>query len=362
MGRTVLAAAPETDFVMLARTPSGTLFRKEILKVGDSFVHPNNPKRRINIDSAFAKKIVANFKAGYCDVVQFPEVDDSNHHSEAPSRNRGEVIDLTYDEAGIYATIDVRKNPADVGVTLLGASAMMNLDYLDTRSGNRVGPTLLHVAGTNRPYLTNLKPYEPVIALSAVDTDGEVVMLTHSEETMDLDEMLEVLLSEHGIDVVALQERADAGGDSAGLVAALSAVISAADPDNVSLSAADGDISVQDVAEAVVELSRGKAAADDEVLELSARLGALESMSAEADVDQRVRDGYILPTSRDAMLEIKLSDPEMYDRLLPASPLVSLSEDGVTVHDRPGNAGYDHLEDEVDRLSGVVQGLNGHKG
>src|SRR5204862_431120 len=73
------------------------------------------------------------------------------------------------------------KSAEDFGKTILGASAMLDLDYADVRSGQRVGPTLLHVAATNRPHLVDLEPYTDAVAASA--SSSEVVMLSYPQPT-----------------------------------------------------------------------------------------------------------------------------------------------------------------------------------
>lgn len=339
------------EFVELAATSKGRLFKKQILKMDSSFVHPSNPQSKVKIDQQFASQLVNNFQHSG-NIVQFPMVNSKNQHVEDPGSNLGEVVDLTYDDKGVYATIDVRKHAEDVGNTILGASAMMSLNYTDTETGEHIGPTLLHVAATNRPYLKSLEPYEAV-ALS--DSDAECVVLSaeddqsgdqsgdESETEMDLPELLDVLKSEHGIDVAELQEQAShsGGGADKELVAALSGVLLAAKPDMVALSEVDeSDISVDEIAQGVVELSRDYAG-------LSDRISTMESSAAEKQVADLVSQGRILPAQQEAMLELRLSDPEMFDRLIPEESIVSLSEHGVTSHE--GGATLEAV-DEAARL------------
>jgi hypothetical protein len=158
---------PRDEFVECAARPGvkpkGKLFRKQLLHWGE-FAHPNLPGKKITVDEAFADKLITNFSRGVCDIVQVPIVDDKNKHTEDPLRNIGEVIDLERDDKGIYALVDARseKYASELGKTLIGASAMMNLDYTDTKTGEKVGPTLLHMAITNRPYITGLDAFDEV--------------------------------------------------------------------------------------------------------------------------------------------------------------------------------------------------------
>lgn len=352
--------APRTEFVELARTASGRLFKKQLLKFG-AFAHPNIAGERLVVDRPLAESLVRNFKDGVCDIVQVPVVDDKNVHVEDPFRNIGEVIDLTVEDDGVYATIDVRKQQAaeEVGKTLLGVSAMMHLNYTDTRTGEKVGPTLLHAAVTNRPYITNLGPFEEIIAASADTLGDEVpVVFTESEETsMTKEEMIQALRDEHGIDVSELETRATAGVDD--LVNAMSRVL--AEAGIVRMSNTDDEdevITVKDVAEAVIELSQEKVALEERVADLVAEASARFEQATVAEVDALVQAGRILPAQRDVMLRLARNDRETFAALVPESAIVSLSEDGVTVHERPANSSF---EEEIARLSAKAEDLTGGK-
>ena len=352
---TAIIPSGDSEYVELASGATGKLFRKQILPMNGSFVHPKVKDMKIVVDEAFAKTLVENFNAGRS-MVQFPMVNEKNQHVEDPTRNLGEVVDLAYDDTGVYATIDVRKHAEDVGSTIMGASAMLSLDHEDKMTGQKVGPTLLHVAATNRPYLTNLKPYE-VVALSDSDTDEDCVVFSaadgsNTEDTMTREELLAALKADHGIDVEALQAAADAapGADNKQLVAALSEVLTAVNPDMVALSDAD-EVGIEEVAAGVVELSRDFLNARTQNETLSARVESLESAQAAARVDADLKAGKFLPAQHDAMLELCLTNSDMYDRLIPedAATVVSLSEDGVTVHEVPGSEAFDAAQAEVNR-------------
>ena len=282
----------------------------------------------------------------------------------------------------------------------------MSLDYTDTITGARKGPTLLHVAATNRPYLTNLAPYEAV-ALS--NYDEEYVMLspdntdsdsseTESENPMSLEELLAKLKEDFDIDVAALQAAAKVDEESAdetpesktdeakaeeapadeasvepkaeesadeapvepkaeeepaalsavspedahNLFAALSAVLTSADPGLVALSKSEDDITIEDIASGIVELSNGYKA-------MAADVEAMKHEKAVGEVEKAVEAGRITPAQKDAMLELRLSNEELFNKIVPSEPLVSLSaQTGVTSHE-PVNAGQS-VQDEKENL------------
>lgn len=339
----VVVPGPRGDdsFVELARSQRGRLFKKEILKMDSSFVHPSAPGKIIHIDHQFAEALKRNFKAGICDIVQVPMVNDANQHVEDPSRNVGEVVDLSYDDKGIYAVIDARKHAEDFGTTLLGASAMLSTNYTDHKTGAKVGPTLLHVAVTNRPYITNLDDYEEIVAASA-DTSGEtpVVLIpaTKTEETMDLDLMLSTLKDEHGIDVLALQAQAENSNEE--LLTALSNVIA---PES------DDTLTIKDVADAVIELAEERVALSGQVETLVKTNEAMALKEAESEVDRLISEGRILPKSREVMVALSREDRAKFDALVPDTAIVSLSATGVETHDAPAES--QQMIENIERLA-----------
>lgn len=349
--------------VELSRRSTGTLFRKHILTKGD-LIHPTT-KSRIKIDDNFVNKLKSNFDNKVCPIVQVPLANDSNAHVEDPDRNVGEVIDIEVTGDKVYAVIDARRN-ADrfKDRTYIGASAMLSLDYTDTSTGKKSGPTLCHVAVTNRPYITNLEDYEEIIKASA-DNSEEAVLLTElaTEETetgsdqepelkehntMTKDELIAALKDEHGIDVAALQAEAAKPTDTTELSNKLVAALT--DAGVVKLSNDSTDANVEQVVNAVVDLAKDN-------VELSSRIEKLELSSAESqatfEVKTKVRDGFIEPAKEKAMIQLYLSNKDLYSELLPAEPMVNLSgkEVGTSVEADDKKVNEVDVDAEVARLS-----------
>ena len=336
-----------SGFVELARSQQGRLFKKQILRMDSEFVHPNSPGKKIHIDKAYAQKMQENFRQGLCDIVQVPIVNDANQHVEDPERNIGEVVDLTFDEKGVYAVIDARKHADDLGSTLLGASAYMHLNYPDTTTGETHGPTLLHVAVTNRPYITNLDSFEEIVAASAdTSVEAPVVLIPAptTEEKMELDQILTMLKDEHDIDVLDLQQKAEAGDSNKELVAALSGVV----------APGTEAVTIKDVADAVIELAEERVALSSQVSDLVAANEAMSLKAAEDEIDGYIRAGRVLPKQRDAMISLSRNDRDTFDSLLPEDAIVALSESGLTVHDAPEAEAF---EKSVERLAAIANGI-----
>ena len=84
-------------------------------------------------------------------------------------------MDIQREGDKVYTLLDIRDPAAaeKMGKTLLGASAFLHMDYTDTRTNKKVGPTLLHTCVTNRPYVTDLDDYEEVVAATADDLPAD---------------------------------------------------------------------------------------------------------------------------------------------------------------------------------------------
>lgn len=331
--------ASASGFLKLSRDRQGRLFEKHILTFGD-LLYPGVKGGKVKIDQAFADKLIQNFEDGVCDIVQVPLAGEQNQHSEDPLRNLGEVVGIRVRDKKIYAVVDVRDESAvpKMGKTLLGASAMLHLNYRDTRTGKLVGPTLLHVAVTNRPYIPMLEDYQEIIAATAQGADGvsKAVLLTASteEESMTRDEMIAALKADHGIDVATLQAQSAVVDSAVELTNAVQEALTETGMLKLSNSEPTADDmvkAIKDAGEKIVTLTNDAAKKD-----------------AEAHVDELVRTGHILPAHRDAQVELRLSNPELFEKLLPEQPIVKLSNESGSNEEPPA---VDDVSAEVERLT-----------
>lgn len=319
--------------IELARQTQGRLLEKHILSRG-MLIHPKTGER-INVDDAFLSTIVTNFNNNVCDIVQVPLANDDNQHVENADANKGEVTQLRTRNGKLYAVVDAREDAEKFGKTYLGASAFLSTNYTDSRDGKKKGPTLLHVAVTNRPYVVGLEPYKEIIAATAVsDNEPEIAVLTHQEEktVATKEELLAQLKDEHGIDVEALQVQASAqpvagsveltatqGIDVADLTVALTAAL-ANTPVGAQLSASGSEsITLDDVVGSVVELSRQNAT-------LAKGYDGMRRERAEEVVDKYIHDGFIFPKQRSFAVNLRLTNQEQFDEFLPGEKVVPVEE------------------------------------
>lgn len=324
------AAHGSSAFARLSRTRQGQIFEKHILNYG-TLHYPGVRGGKVEIDEAFADTLIENFEAGVCDIVQVPLAGPNNEHSEDPTRNIGEVVEIVKRDNKIFVRIDVRDevSAARMGKTLLGASAMLAMNYTDTRTLQKVGPTLLHVAITNRPYIPGLEDFTGELLAASADGVNDAVVLTAQtrEDPMTLDEMLAELKADHGIDVTALQEAAQKGETAVALSAAVQDALGTSGI--VSLSAGEEPTTevlvkaITDAGESIVTLSN----------EVQSLKEADTKKDAEAHVDSLVRSGHILPKHRDAQVTLMLSNKDLFDELLPENPLVTLSNEQGTAEE-----------------------------
>lgn len=356
--------APKGDgFVELAATATppkaqGRVFRKQILKYGD-LRYKNGKKYKI--DEEFADKLIENFQTSG-EIVHVPKAGSRNEHNDDPDRNIGEVIDVIKNEKGVYIDIDARTDDADkLGKTLLGVSALMDLAHENRETGEITGPTLLHACVTNRPYVTNLEPFQEIVGLSAdTQSEHEVIVLTDDETkepemALTKEELIEALKTEHKIDVVALtseveelrplKAKVEDLAPKAEAFVTLSAAVSEtfqADEGVLALSATDATVE-----EYVASVNN----AHDKIVALSAEIETAKTEAldkeAEAEVDKLVLTGYILPAKKDAMVKLRKLDKEIFEEQIPENPIIKLSfEQGEEPTEEPGKT----YNDEIDRL------------
>ena len=414
---TKLAIIPnsEGNYISLSRSQQGRIFKKHILSVGE-LLYPGVKGGKVDIDENFLNQVKDNFNGTAVPIVQFPLAGAKNEHSEDPSRNLGQVVDLSVENGKMYAHIDVRKHTEDIGSTILGASAMLSLNYTDTSTGQKIGPALLHVAATNRPYVTSLDDYEEIVAASVDSTDEEAVILTTSpnkkeEVVMTLAEILAALKADHNIDVEGLQaqleelktnlteteakatesetsvtevkteletsqaevERVIAEAEAAkaeaaeaqteattakeAAVALSAAILEKLDGfDVISLSNAEAGPTAEELIAGVAELANSR-------VELSNQLETITAEGIKKDAQHRIEglisEGRILEKNKEAQTKLLLSNSELFEELLPEQPLIELSGQGHGFEKI--ETGHDvEIEAELKRIAenGAKYGVN----
>jgi hypothetical protein len=352
-----IAPAPSDsdEFIELSGKKSNyRVFRKHILNFGQ--LHYEG--KTIDVDEDFYAHLSENLKNGVC-VPSVPKVNGKNQHVEDPDNNIGRVIGLSRRGDKIYADFEARDPDAAKKLgdtkTYLGASAFFSTNYTDRRSNKRVGPTLLHVAVTNRPYVTALEDYEEVYLSEVVDSSGEAVLLTATPKEnrkMTRDELFAALKADYDIDVPELQVRADDAEKRAESAVALSAQIYSdlVDAELVALSDSDDAPTYEDIKTAIDT-------AREERVALSAQIAEMNEAQARSEADAKVQkliDGaFITEDKREVYVKLAMTDNETYEALVPEEALVKLSEDGTSTDTAPAPEGEEAVtESELARILG----------
>jgi hypothetical protein len=340
---------------------SARRFRKQILRYGE-WSHPSAPGGKLRVTKELVAQIVANFHKGVRDNVPIP----LGHEVDAIS-SVGQVVALDVDDTGLWGIHEIKDEAAaeKIGTTWTGSSAFIDLNAVDKETGEVLGPVLVHNAITNAPYIKNLAPFESV-ALGEDAQDAVVIqlqeatvatqggrmtieeMLAQLAETSD-DELREALSTarpelfavangEAEVDEAAI-EAARAEGREAVVAALAEKGITV----GLSESAGDGAAPEVDITSA------------PEFVKLSERVTTLEGektlKAVTIKVDDAVKAGKVLPSQRDALIEVGLSDEEMLNKLIPAQAVVSLSEEGVNPADETNvQLSEEDAEAEANRL------------
>ena len=130
---------------------------------------------------------------------------------------------------------------------------------------------------------------------------------------MTRDELLAELKANHDIDVTALQGQAAVVDSAVALTNAVQDALVESDMlelSNTEPTADDMIKAIKGAGEKIVTLTQDAAKKD-----------------AEGHVDDLVRSGHILPKHRDAQVTLLLSNPELFDALLPEAPVIKLSQE-----------------------------------
>jgi len=147
-----------------AATLSGSIYRKQIAKFGD-WVNPQYPslssKPIMTLDEEWARTIVRNFENN---TLGAPVPVPLNHTNEVEA-NTGRVQSLEIVPGdGLYGYLALNSaatEKIDEG-TIFDVSISFDWNHIRTDDNKNYGPTLLHCALVNNPYLLEMNGFEKV--------------------------------------------------------------------------------------------------------------------------------------------------------------------------------------------------------
>ena len=134
-------------------------FWKQICLFGE-YVNPNGGEKMV-LDEDFAKEIVENFESGKYGVVAVP-LGHPKNDVELAELNRGEVKELKITDEGIDALIEIRDEETVEKIEnrlIPDVSMGFSEDYLDKKTGQRVGALLKHVGLVVDPYIKGMNQF-----------------------------------------------------------------------------------------------------------------------------------------------------------------------------------------------------------
>lgn len=156
----------------------GKLFKKEIVRFG-KYKDPLWGEFEMNLDEAWAEKVVANWKNSIPGRVPVPAM-----HTDDPEQNRGEVVDYEITRRGLDAYIDIRTDETAESIEnelIWDVSISFVDDWIDNK-GKSHGPAILHVALVNNPYLDKMSEFE-ALSRTMGDLFGGISSLAKSQGT-----------------------------------------------------------------------------------------------------------------------------------------------------------------------------------
>lgn len=146
-------------------TLSGHVYRKQLAKYGE-WVNPEYPYRSsdpiMTLDEAWGNKIVENFNAN---TLGSPVPIPLNHTNEVQA-NTGRVESLeSVPGDGLYGNLRIDDEDTieklDKGI-IFDVSISFDWNHVRTDNNKSYGPTLLHVALVNNPYLIEMNTFEKI--------------------------------------------------------------------------------------------------------------------------------------------------------------------------------------------------------
>ncbi len=144
---------------------NGSIYRKQLVKFGE-WENPDYPwwsdDPKMSLDQDWAESIIKNFNEGNLG----SKVPVPLNHTDDVRVNTGELVSLEIvPNDGLYGNLEIRDEDTidklDKGL-IFDVSISFVWDLVRQDNGKHYGPTLLHVALVNTPYLIGMNSFEKV--------------------------------------------------------------------------------------------------------------------------------------------------------------------------------------------------------
>jgi len=157
----------------------GNKFRKQLLKTG-KWYHWDADGGILDINKDSINTIAKNFKDKTIEHVYVPL-----SHTSDPIKNAGEVVDLIPTEDGLDIICEIKDEKVAQKIRdglIKCVSASIDEDYMNKKSGEQVGPTLLHAALVAEPYIKGMSGFTE---LSEEFSDKNIISLSDTKPTTE---------------------------------------------------------------------------------------------------------------------------------------------------------------------------------
>lgn len=149
------------------------VYRKQVLeKRTIQYPMPDGTTREVVFDDQYLRDLADAYNDGAYDLVPFQLATPGNAHNEDPRNYGGRVLGAEVTEDGLDLILELAEDTAELVERTgrrLGVSARIKaVQHVD---GRRFKRAIRHVLGTLDPRMQNLKPWEPVVDLSADDDE-----------------------------------------------------------------------------------------------------------------------------------------------------------------------------------------------
>lgn len=347
-------------------------FWKQICLFGE-YVNPNGGAKMV-LDEEFADEVIANFESGKYGVVSVP-LGHPKTDIEMAEMNRGEVLELKKTDDGIEALIEIRDDETVEKIEkrlIPDVSMGFSEDYLDKKTGKRVGALLKHVGLVVDPYIKGMTKFvacsedNACVLFSDKDfnEEGEEMKFVKVKNDRKFDiEVKYQLDGEEVIKVIAAGEELEMPEDEAENVE--KQIADAEEPkedDGKDGELADDNENVESNPETVnreAEVAKREAEIAHREQAIAWREREIARKEAEAKFNQLLSDGKAIPAQKEAFLalselkneEIHLSDETtktvdvLLAEIFDAMPdMRLLSEEGA--EGESGEGGNEELTEE----------------
>lgn len=312
-------------------------FKKQICKFGE-YVNPNGVGKMV-LDKAFGEKMKANFESRKYGVVAVP-LGHPRTAQELAELNKGEMIDIEVTDNGIDAVIEIRDPKTAESIenrNIPDVSMGFDENYLDKRTGKRIGPLLKHVGLVVDPYIKGMNQFVPLgddmpamlfSDQEVINTKEEEVNLVKITNDRDFDIGVKYIENEEEvIKTIKAGEELEVPEDQA---EDIKKQISEAEPTKEEVEAPE--LSEDD--------AKQKELADREAA-IAKREAELQKKESEAKFNQLLADGKVVPAQKEAFMalsevssqEIHLSDDEtktvdvLLSEFIDLAPKVGLTDE-----------------------------------